>query len=87
MIKKFVFLFLPHRQDNYIYLVTQIIIIELLILGLDFFQHSGHIMMPISCNASYIKEEYCERWYLLEAYFLVCFLKLLAKLRYGEKRC
>ena len=49
---KFFLLNLPYRQDNYIYLVKNIIIIDLLILGMDFFQHSGHNMMPIYCNAS-----------------------------------
>ena len=45
--------FLPYRQDNYIYLVKNIIIIELLILGMTFFQHGGHNIMTISCNAPY----------------------------------
>ena len=37
-----------------IYLVKNIIIIDLQILGMDFFQHSGHNMMPISSTASYV---------------------------------
>ena len=50
LIKRF---FLPYRQDSYIYLVKNIIIIELLILGMTFFQHGGHNIMTISCNAPY----------------------------------
>ena len=48
----FVSLILAYRQENYIYLVKKILIIDLLIFGMDFFQYSGHNMMPISCNAS-----------------------------------
>ena len=52
-IKKNCFIVLPYRQDNFIYLVKNFIIIDLLIFGMDFFQHSGQNIMPISCNASY----------------------------------
>ena len=54
LINSFFPLILSYRQYNYIYLVKNITIIDLLILGMVFFQHSAHNMMHISCNASYM---------------------------------